>query len=112
MTLAQTRVCLGGESCISTSTAVKSRHHHTLRISMTKRFSTLSTLLLFSCIFSMRAQAQSSCSNASLNGNYFYQVSGVTGATGTPYAELGKFIFDGNGHVSGQSTIGSNGSIS
>lgn len=64
--------------------------------------------LVAACLVPLSAQAQSACSNSSLNGTYFYVLSGnvYVGNFGlfVPYAELGKFTADGNGGISGQST--------
>jgi hypothetical protein len=81
---------------------------------MSRKFAVLSVILLFSCLFSLQAHAQTSCSNASLSGTYFYLVGGPAGITASgssPYAELGKFAADGNGGVSGQSVGSFNGSV-
>lgn len=52
------------------------------------------------------ARAQT-CANASFNGTYFYQLEGnVATVAGTePYVELGQLIADGNGSVSGSSSV-------
>jgi hypothetical protein len=61
----------------------------------------------------IRAQAQSGCATSSLNGTYFYVLSGgvASGNLVLPYAELGKLNADGNGSVSGQSTFSVGGSL-
>jgi hypothetical protein len=71
----------------------------------------LSIALLFfsACLAPLRVQAQSTCANSSLNGTYFYVLSGNVFVSSfglfVPYAELGQFTADGNGGiVSGQST--------
>jgi hypothetical protein len=79
-----------------------------------RKIAALSVMLLLSCLFALPAQAQTSCSNGSLDGTYFYQVDGpvLTGASVSPYVELGKFIADGNGAItSGQSTTSTNGTV-
>jgi hypothetical protein len=65
-------------------------------------------MLLFGGLHSLPAQAQTSCSNASLSGTYFYLENGtaVEGSTSSPapYAQFGKVISAGNGNLSGQGT--------
>ena len=65
-------------------------------------------LLAAACLWPLSAHAQSTCANSSLNGTYFYVLSGnvysATQKTYVPYAEAGKFIADGNGNFSGQGT--------
>jgi hypothetical protein len=79
----------------------------------------LSTLLAPLAFFSLQAQAQISgtCSNASLNGTYYYMFGGsVKGSTPTSlvsYDEFGKLAMDGNGNItSGSSNITTAGAIS
>jgi hypothetical protein len=64
----------------------------------------LSWLLLIVVGFSLQAYAQ--CSNASLNGTFFYTLGGSvkSGATTASYDELGKVVADGNGNLSGTTT--------
>ena len=73
----------------------------------------LSIMLLFSCILSLQAQPQTSCSNESLSGTYFYVVSGQIAVSGgsAGYMELGKLVADGNGGVSGHTTVSIAGSL-
>jgi len=81
---------------------------------MKMKFAALDLMLMFGCLFSLPAQAQTACSNASLSGMYFYLVSGpyaITTTGSSPYAELGKFVADGNGGLSGQSVASLNGSV-
>ena len=80
---------------------------------MIRKLAALSVILLFSCILSLQAQSQTSCSNASLNGTYFYVLSGTVAAGGgaATYAELGKLVADGNGGISGQSTASIGGTL-
>jgi len=68
---------------------------------MNKKLAALSVVLLSVCLLSFHAQAQTSCSNASLSGNYFYLFDGhtITSSSSSPYVELGKFTSDGNGNV-------------
>ncbi len=69
-------------------------------------------LLAAACLWPLSAQAQGTCANSSLNGTYFYVLSGnvLSAIQGTfaPYAEEGKFIADGNGNISGQGTASVN----
>ena len=80
---------------------------------MSKTLAALSGMLLFSCFHSLPAQAQTSCSNASLSGTYFYMLSGALVGEGSsqPYTELGKLVADGNGGVTGHSTASIKGSV-
>ena len=81
---------------------------------MKMKFAALDLMLMFGCLLALPAQAQTACSNASLSGMYFYLVSGpyaITTTGSSPYAELGKFVADGNGGLSGQSVASQNGSI-
>jgi len=61
-------------------------------------------LLLFASLLPLPAVAQ--CSNATLNGNYFYTLAGSVrnGAATVSYDELGQFVADGNGNLSGRTT--------
>jgi hypothetical protein len=80
----------------------------------------LSALVAPLTLFSLQAQAQISgtCSNASLNGTYYYMFGGSVKGGSTPtstvsYDELGKLAMDGNGNItSGSSTITTAGTIS
>jgi len=69
-----------------------------------------SRALLFAavCSLPLAAEAQSTCTTSSLFGTYFYVLSGnyYSGADSqfVPYAEVGRFVADGNGGISGQST--------
>ncbi len=59
--------------------------------------------LFFSgCGLSLRAQPPA-CSNASLTGTYLYLLNGtlLTGSPSAIYAEVGKLVADGQGHVAG-----------
>lgn len=75
---------------------------------MTMKLVKLSTMLLLVSFLSLQAQAQ--CTNASLNGTFFYTLGGsIKSGVGTAiasYSELGKVIGDGNGGFSGQTTTG------
>jgi hypothetical protein len=68
--------------------------------------------LAAACLWPLSAQAQSACSNSTLNGTYFYVLSGNVFSSAqqsfVPYAELGKFTADGNGGISGQATASVN----
>jgi len=61
------------------------------------------------CLLSVRANAQAWCTNATLNGTYFYLVNGPILSTSgaSPWAELGKFTADGKGNVSGGQSFAS-----
>ena len=79
---------------------------------MTRELVAFSLMLLSSCALSLQLQAQTSCSSSSLNGTYFYMLSGTVATNGgLAYAELGKLVADGNGGVSGRSTTSVGGSI-
>jgi hypothetical protein len=56
----------------------------------------------------LSAQAQTACATSSLNGSYFYVLTGNVYVSSAgyfvPYAELGQFTADGNGGITGQST--------
>ena len=70
--------------------------------SNTKHFA-LVVLMMF-CSFKAQSQTASSvCTNSSLNGTYFYLLTGEITSGFSPYAELGKLVLDGQGGVSGQS---------
>jgi hypothetical protein len=81
---------------------------------MNRKLATLSVILLSGCLLSLPAQAQTSCANASLSGTYFYLFGGslLVSGSASPYAELGEFVADGNGRLSGHSRASVNGSIS
>ena len=68
----------------------------------------IALLLVSACLVLPPARAQIACANSSLNGTYFYVLSGNVFVNSfglfVPYAELGKFTADGNGGISGQST--------
>ncbi len=53
------------------------------------------------------------CSNATVSGTYFYLMNGFTVSNGSaaPYAELGKWVADGGGNFTGDSTSSANGTI-
>jgi hypothetical protein len=82
---------------------------------MNRKLAALCVTLLSGCLLSLQAQAQTSCSNASLSGTYFYLVNGpasITASGSSPYVELGEFVADGNGGIaSGQSVSSLNGTI-
>jgi hypothetical protein len=54
--------------------------------------------ILFSLVSVTTAQAQPTCSNASLQGSYGLHATGVTGAGGN-FAAIGRFTFDGKGSL-------------
>jgi hypothetical protein len=60
--------------------------------------------LLF--VFAVSLPLQAQCSNATLNGTFFYTFSGTikSGTTNVSYSELAKVTADGNGGMSGQTT--------
>jgi hypothetical protein len=59
--------------------------------------------------FATRASAQPPCSNASLRGEYAFQIDGAN-ANG-PFAAVGKNTYDGKGNLSGAIVISMNGKI-
>jgi hypothetical protein len=62
-----------------------------------------SLFLLFSgCSFSLQAQTPA-CSNSLLSGTYLYLLNGAltSGSPSALYAEVGKLVADGQGHVTG-----------
>ena len=56
--------------------------------------------ILFSLVTENTAQAQPTCSNASLQGSYGLHATGITGAGGN-FAAVGRFTFDGTGNLTG-----------
>ena len=56
------------------------------------------TLVVLSLVFGIQAQAQDiqHCSNATLHGSYGFH------ATGTGFVAVGRFVFDGNGSLTGK----------
>ncbi|PWT84529.1 MAG: hypothetical protein C5B57_04630 [Blastocatellia bacterium] len=48
-------------------------------------------------------QASARCSNVTLHGRYSFRATGT--AFGNPFANVGVFHFDGNGHVNGFATV-------
>jgi hypothetical protein len=70
-------------------------------------------LLSLTPLSSLEAQSQASaaCSNSSLNGTYFYWLTGslAVGTGVASYAELGKLVADGQGGISGQSNASTGG---
>jgi hypothetical protein len=61
-------------------------------------------VLMMFCSFQAHSQTTSGgCTNSSLNGTYFYLLTGEVTSGFSPYAELGKLVLDGQGGVSGQS---------
>jgi len=69
------------------------------------------TLLLFASLLPLQAVAQ--CSNASLNGQYFYTLGGSlkSGTSSVSYNELGNVSADGNGNLTGSTTTSTAGVI-
>jgi len=65
----------------------------------------LSAILLFASFVSLQCQAQ--CTSGSLNGTLFYFSSGTikSGTATLSYAQLATLIANGNGALSGQTTI-------
>jgi hypothetical protein len=55
-----------------------------------------STLLVISLTVGMQAQENRHCSNATLHGSYGFH------ATGTGFVAIGRFVFDGNGGLTGK----------
>jgi hypothetical protein len=56
----------------------------------------LVTLVVLSLTFGIQAQDKESCSNATLHGSYGFH------ATGTGFVAVGRFVFDGNGGLTGK----------
>jgi len=54
------------------------------------------TLIVLSLTFGIQAQDKESCSNATLHGSYGFH------ATGTGFVAIGRFVFDGNGSLTGK----------
>jgi hypothetical protein len=72
------------------------------------RFSPSKFLFALSICLPIHSQSQiggGNCTNAILNGTYYYVLSGtlISGNTIYPYAELGKLVADGQGNTSGRS---------
>jgi hypothetical protein len=54
------------------------------------------TLVVLSLTVGMQAQDTQHCSNATLHGSYGFH------ATGTGFVAIGRFVFDGNGSLTGK----------
>src|SRR5215467_2362721 len=54
------------------------------------------TLVVFSLAFGIRAQDNQHCSNATMHGSYGFH------ATGKNFVAIGRFVFDGNGGLTGK----------
>src|SRR5262252_2784014 len=54
------------------------------------------TLVVLSVTVAMQAQDIQHCSNATLHGSYGFH------ATGTGFVAIGRFVFDGNGSLTGK----------
>src|SRR4030095_11889158 len=69
----------------------------------------LLTLVVLSLAFAIQAQDKVSCSNATLHGSYGLHATGTV-ATGEPFHAVGRFTFDGKGHLTGKlfSRVGGN----
>jgi hypothetical protein len=61
---------------------------------------------------SLKAHDSEECTNASLEGTYAYRQTGFNNAFGGPFAGIGIFTSDGEGNLSGSTTISRNGEIS
>ena len=70
-----------------------------LDMSLKNRFFTLAALLVLAISVSSNA-TETNCSNASLNGSYALHATGEIKNVG-PFAAVGRFVFDGNGNLSG-----------
>ena len=57
------------------------------------------------------AEAQTSCSTATLNGNYIYAQDGYQNSARKPFAQAGRDTFDGKGNISGVFSGNFNGTI-
>ena len=79
-----------------------------------KAFATIlfSTLMLVGS--APNAQAQPSCSNATLNGSYGYTNTGaiLAGPDAGPFGGVGRQTFDGKGNTQATATVSVNGNIS
>ena len=73
----------------------------------------ISTLFLLFVAGGISLQAQQTCSNSVLSGTYFYLANGsvISGGQALPFAELSRFVFDGNGGVTGQAASSDNGTF-
>jgi hypothetical protein len=73
----------------------------------------ISSLVLLFVAGGISMQAQQTCSNSLLSGTYFYLSNGsvISGGQALPFAELSKFVFDGNGGVTGQAATSDNGTF-
>jgi hypothetical protein len=54
------------------------------------------TLVMLSFAIATNAQDKANCSNATLHGSYGFH------ATGTGFVAIGRFVFDGNGSLTGK----------
>src|SRR5205085_10485476 len=68
-------------------------------MSLKNRFFTLVALVVLAISVSSSA-TETNCSNASLNGSYALHATGEIKNVG-PFAAVGRFVFDGNGNLSG-----------
>lgn len=59
------------------------------------------TLVVLSFAIGMQAQDGANCSNATLRGTYGLHATGTIIGVGD-FAAVGRFTFDGNGHLTGQ----------
>jgi hypothetical protein len=57
------------------------------------------------------AEAQNSCSTATLTGNYIYAQDGYQDSVSKPFAQAGRETFDGKGNMSGVFSGNFNGTI-
>ncbi len=65
-------------------------------MSLNNRFLTAVALVVLSLAIGMQAQDTQHCSNATLHGSYGFH------ATGTGFAAVARFVFDGNGGLTGK----------
>jgi hypothetical protein len=70
-------------------------------------FAVIATLTVASAATDARAEPP--CSNASLRGDYAFQIDGTNG--NGPFAAVGKNTYDGKGNLSGAIVISTNGTI-
>lgn len=61
----------------------------------------LALLVLTAAIPAMRAQDKTNCSNATLHGSYGLHARGTIIGVGD-FTAVGRFTFDGNGHLTGK----------
>ena len=71
-----------------------------MRWHISRLIAVIAFTILFGLATESAAQAQPTCSNASLHGSYGLHATGITGARGN-FAAVGRFTFDGTGNLTG-----------